>query len=302
MSGGRVELGLGAGWYDAEHTAYGIPFPAAGRALRPARGAAGDHQRPLGDARRRDVLLRRPHYPVVGSPALPKPRAAAARRRSSSVAAASARTPALPPRYADEFNVPFAPRAVAGDSTGCAAACERSPAATLRLLRRAGRVRAARDEAEVTRRAAAIGRDAGRAARERGWPARPPRWSTGSARSPRSARRGSTSRCSTWPTSTTSSSSPPRSPASSEPFPGSATPWSRRQRRVHRSPVLAAGECSKNTSLLWIDPTPGHGQTIAGGDIGSSCPRGGDPALTAKRWTNGSLPALGPRPSVQARP
>src|SRR5438270_13417941 len=27
MSCGRVELGLGAGWFDAEHTAYGIPFP-----------------------------------------------------------------------------------------------------------------------------------------------------------------------------------------------------------------------------------------------------------------------------------
>ena len=30
MSGGRVELGLGAGWYEAEHTAYGIPFPTLG--------------------------------------------------------------------------------------------------------------------------------------------------------------------------------------------------------------------------------------------------------------------------------
>src|ERR1700722_3341954 len=27
MSGGRVELGLGAGWFKAEHRAYGIPFP-----------------------------------------------------------------------------------------------------------------------------------------------------------------------------------------------------------------------------------------------------------------------------------
>ena len=30
MSGGRVELGLGAGWFEAEHTAYGVPFPPLG--------------------------------------------------------------------------------------------------------------------------------------------------------------------------------------------------------------------------------------------------------------------------------
>ena len=30
MSGGRVELGLGAGWFEAEHRAYGIPFPPLG--------------------------------------------------------------------------------------------------------------------------------------------------------------------------------------------------------------------------------------------------------------------------------
>src|SRR4051812_19893478 len=30
MSGGRVELGIGAGWYEAEHTGYGIPFPGTG--------------------------------------------------------------------------------------------------------------------------------------------------------------------------------------------------------------------------------------------------------------------------------
>src|SRR5690606_8700242 len=30
MSGGRVELGLGAGWFEGEHTAYGIPFPSTG--------------------------------------------------------------------------------------------------------------------------------------------------------------------------------------------------------------------------------------------------------------------------------
>src|SRR6202165_5755808 len=30
MSGGRVELGIGTGWYEAEHRAYGIPFPPVG--------------------------------------------------------------------------------------------------------------------------------------------------------------------------------------------------------------------------------------------------------------------------------
>ena len=48
MSGGRVELGLGAGWYEAEHQAYAIPFPLARRALRAARGAARHHQRHVG--------------------------------------------------------------------------------------------------------------------------------------------------------------------------------------------------------------------------------------------------------------
>src|SRR4051812_18051974 len=32
MSGGRVELGIGAGWYDAEHTAYAIPSRRPGSA------------------------------------------------------------------------------------------------------------------------------------------------------------------------------------------------------------------------------------------------------------------------------
>ncbi len=30
MSDGRVEFGLGTGWFEAEHTAYGIPFPPLG--------------------------------------------------------------------------------------------------------------------------------------------------------------------------------------------------------------------------------------------------------------------------------
>jgi F420-dependent oxidoreductase-like protein len=30
MSGGRVELGLGTGWYEREHEAFGLPFPSTG--------------------------------------------------------------------------------------------------------------------------------------------------------------------------------------------------------------------------------------------------------------------------------
>src|SRR3546814_10306469 len=30
MSGGRVELGIGAGWFEDEHRQYGIPFPSTG--------------------------------------------------------------------------------------------------------------------------------------------------------------------------------------------------------------------------------------------------------------------------------
>ena len=30
MSGGRVDFGVGAGWLEREHEAYGFPFPAAG--------------------------------------------------------------------------------------------------------------------------------------------------------------------------------------------------------------------------------------------------------------------------------
>ncbi len=59
MSGGRVEFGFGTGWFEQEHTAYGIPFPSLQGAVRPVRGAARDHHRALGDPAGRDVFLSR---------------------------------------------------------------------------------------------------------------------------------------------------------------------------------------------------------------------------------------------------
>ena len=52
MSGGRVEMGVGAGWNDLEHAQLGIPYPGRRRAGRHARGGAGDPARSLGRGRR----------------------------------------------------------------------------------------------------------------------------------------------------------------------------------------------------------------------------------------------------------
>ncbi|MFF9980325.1 LLM class F420-dependent oxidoreductase [Streptomyces erythrochromogenes] len=157
MSGGRIELGLGAGWFEEEHKAYGIPFP-KDRMSRleeqlaivtglwaTAPGATFDY---AGD-----------HYRVENSPALPKP--AQARIPVLVGGHGAKRTPRLAARYADEFNMPFASIA---DS-------ERQFGRVREAAEQAGRgpddlvysnalvVCVGKDDAEVARRAAAIGRD-----------------------------------------------------------------------------------------------------------------------------------------------
>ena len=108
MSGGRVELGIGTGWFDDEHTAYGIPFPPIGERFdrcwrSSSRSSPGCGRRPAGET---FSLRRQRTTTVVDSPALPKP-AQRPVRRSSSAAAAPKRTPRLAARFADEFNMPF---------------------------------------------------------------------------------------------------------------------------------------------------------------------------------------------------
>ena len=99
MSGGRVELGLGAGWYDDEHTAYGIPFPSLGerfdRLEEQLEIITGLWRTPADS----QFTFEGGHYTVVGSPALPKP-VQPAGRRSSSAGTAPRRTPRLAARYA----------------------------------------------------------------------------------------------------------------------------------------------------------------------------------------------------------
>ena len=106
MSGGRVELGLGAGWYEREHPAYGIPFPELGerfdRLEEQFAVITGLWSTPVGE---RFSFAGR-HYPITDSPALPKP------VQDGGVplivgGGGPKRTPALAARYAAEYNAPF---------------------------------------------------------------------------------------------------------------------------------------------------------------------------------------------------
>ena len=159
MSGGRVELGLGAGWYDGEHTAYGIPFPPVGQRFERLEEQlnilTGLWTTPEGETFSFDGA----HYQLKDSPALPKP----TQRPHPPVIVGGGgpkRTPRLAATFADEFNLPFSSL----DDTKAQyarvrAACEsrdRDPA-TLGLSA-AQVVCCGIDEAEVTRRAKSIGR------------------------------------------------------------------------------------------------------------------------------------------------
>ncbi|MDE3203527.1 MAG: LLM class F420-dependent oxidoreductase [Acidobacteriota bacterium] len=158
MSGGRVELGLGAGWFADEHRAYGIPFPPTGERferleeqLTVITGLWGDDPTFSFEGR---------HYQVADSPGLPKPW----QKPHPPVivgGAGARRTPRLAARFADEFNSPFlGPADAAAQFERVRQACTdagRDPA-TMRFSS-AVVVCCGSDEAEVARRAAAIGRE-----------------------------------------------------------------------------------------------------------------------------------------------
>ena len=157
MSGGRVELGLGTGWFEQEHLAYGIPFPDKrfGLLEEQLEIITGLWNTPVGA--RYDFAGE--HYTLVDSPALPKPTQA---RVPVIVGGGGAkRTPKLAARFATEFNLPFPDFAdIAGKFDGVRAACEvidRDPAEltySAALIAVGGS-----DETEFARRAASVGRE-----------------------------------------------------------------------------------------------------------------------------------------------
>jgi alkanesulfonate monooxygenase SsuD/methylene tetrahydromethanopterin reductase-like flavin-dependent oxidoreductase (luciferase family) len=159
MSGGRIELGLGGGWYAEEHSGYGIPFPSVGerfdRLGEQLEIITGLWSTPTGGTYNFDGK----HYQVVDSPALPKP-VQTPRPPIIVGGAGKRRTPELAVRYADEFNAPFAkvedvPAMFDRVRTAAAEAGRTQPPA----FSAAVVLCCGRDDAEVRRRAAVIGRD-----------------------------------------------------------------------------------------------------------------------------------------------
>ncbi|MFG2786582.1 LLM class F420-dependent oxidoreductase [Streptomyces sp. NPDC048419] len=159
MSGGRVELGLGAGWFEEEHKAYGIPFPKEkiGRLEEQLEIVTGLWRTKLGET----FDFHGTFYDLTDSPALPKP---AQDRIPVLIGGHGAtRTPRLAARFADEFNMPFAG---VEDSERQfarvrAAAVEAGRGQDDLVLSNALVVCVGKDDQEVARRAAAIGREVG---------------------------------------------------------------------------------------------------------------------------------------------
>jgi F420-dependent oxidoreductase-like protein len=160
MSGGRVELGLGAGWFDEEHRNYGIPFPPVGERFERLEEQfaiiSGLWDTPDGETFSFDGA----HYQLTDSPALPKP----VQRPHPPLIVGGAgptRTPRLAATYADEYNVPFH----GVDDTAAAfervrSACKDAGRDPDELSYSVAQVLCVgTDEDEVARRAAAIGRE-----------------------------------------------------------------------------------------------------------------------------------------------
>ena len=160
MSGGRVEFGIGAGWFESEHRAYAIPFPALGerfsRLEEQLEIITGMWATPVGET----FDFNGAHYTVADSPALPKP----IQQPQPPIIIGGGgpkRTPALAARFAAEFNLAFPTLEFVTVQLGRvrAAVEEAGRAADDIVYSAAFAVCAGRDEAQIGRRAAAISRD-----------------------------------------------------------------------------------------------------------------------------------------------
>jgi F420-dependent oxidoreductase-like protein len=160
LSAGRVELGLGAGWFEEEHLAYGIPFPSVSERFDKLEEQlsiiTGLWETPLTST----FSFSGVHYNLKESPALPKP---VQKPRPPIIVGGhgAKRTPNLAARFADEFNIPFASldfcRTQFQRVDDACRTANREPASLLRSV--ALVACCGRDDKEVARRADSIGRE-----------------------------------------------------------------------------------------------------------------------------------------------
>ncbi|MGW5643949.1 LLM class F420-dependent oxidoreductase [Saccharopolyspora sp. NPDC003752] len=160
MSGGRIEFGLGTGWYEEEHTAYGIPFPPLkerfDRYAEQLEIITGLWGTPAGEHFNYDGR----YYRIEESPGLPKP-VQQPRPPLLIGGQGKKRTPELAARFADEFNLPFVGLDAAAEQfERVAAACAAIGRPQEEIVRSAALVLCVgKNDAEVSRRADAIGRE-----------------------------------------------------------------------------------------------------------------------------------------------
>jgi F420-dependent oxidoreductase-like protein len=105
MSRGRITLALGAGWAEAEHHAYGIPFPPPKERFDRLEEQLAIITGIWGTSLGSTFTFQGRHFQLVDCPGLPKPM----QQPGPPVivgGTGARRTPALAARYADEFNLP----------------------------------------------------------------------------------------------------------------------------------------------------------------------------------------------------
>jgi F420-dependent oxidoreductase-like protein len=151
MSGGRVELGLGAGWFDAEHAAGAIPFPALGERFERLEEQLTILTGMWGTEVGSTFSFSGTHHSVIDSPGLPKP--AQSPLPIIIGGGGPTRTPRLAATFASEFNTPFVPLDF------FTAQCDRVRAACEARDRDPASMIYSGNESEFARRATAIGRE-----------------------------------------------------------------------------------------------------------------------------------------------
>jgi F420-dependent oxidoreductase-like protein len=155
VSGGRVEVGMGAGWFDREHEAFGFAFPPLGERMDLLTEQVEIVHRLLGDED--DVTFEGAHYRLEACSTVPRP-AQLPHPPLIIGGDAGPRSAALAARWADEYDTVYAdPAGAKRRMDRVAAACEaigRDPGGLRRSVMT--KVIVGEDEAEVRRRAAEL--------------------------------------------------------------------------------------------------------------------------------------------------